>query len=613
MKKFIIAALLLGFVAACGTAIYLPEIPKDTQYLKMDGPAPPNWVSFSQGWDDDKRSSFWFTPQGAHVMPYRWFAALEQPNNEKLFRNSDHMGGLGYLPMEQSESNPAGLPIGFAMSRATTQQESFVGFTCAACHTNQIDFDGKSFLIDGAPTLANFVGFFDATVESLNNTYSDTKKFQRFAKRVLGEGYTVTSAGDLKERLFEVAKGSTERQKVNSIPDHYPRDFTSYGRLDAFTNIENAGTAFGLGMLSNRNPAIAPVSYPFLWGTHQSNVVQWNGSAPNEPRIVGPMVRNMGQVVGVFGGLTINKASWWQRILGKKAVYSSTVDFEGLGELEGLVKGLQAPAWNDPASNLPALDIDRVAAGAILYDTHCSSCHTVVKPENQLDNYTAVMTPVSVLNTDPMTAWAAEHNRASTGLLKGSKAKIVAGDRFRDSTQSINISVNGVVGIALKHPRKLINGILITKDVKSSAGWRKSLDEYALNRDSILEDKVEDHDLDGMVMTTLGTSRNLKGLKYKARPLNGIWATAPYLHNGSVPNLWQLLLPSDKRMTSFWVGSYKFDAKHVGFVTDQGKNEFKVMDRNDKVQEGNSNFGHLWGTMLSEEERWSLVEYMKSL
>src|SRR5205807_2120961 len=42
---------------------------------------------------------------------------------------------------------------------------------------------------------------------------------------------------------------------------------------------------------------------------------------------------------------------------------------------------------------------------------------------------------------------------------------------------------------------------------------------------------------------------------YTARPLNGVWATAPYLHNGSVPNLYALLLPPDQRPADFWVGT----------------------------------------------------------
>ena len=614
MKKIYACALLMGLIMVCCTA-YKDIIPKDTVYLPSDGPKPPARISLEQGLSDEQREQFWFAPQGAHVLPYDFFTWLEQPTSEKLFRSNEYMGDvLGYLPMETSKLNPSGLPVGFAMSRAKSQENAFVGFTCAACHTNELEYKGKKYLIDGAPSLANFVGFFDALVASLNNTYEDHDKFNRFAENVLGDKYLVQEARtELKERLYKWAKGSAERQQVNLSSPHLPKDFTSFGRLDAFSNIENSGSAFALNMLSNRNSTDGPVSYPFLWGTHQSNVVQWNGSAPNIPRAVGPIVRNAGEVVGVFGGLEIKKAHPWQRLYGKKYRYSSTVDFEGLGQLEGLVKILRAPNWKDPALNLPTLDVAKVGRGAVIFDQHCSNCHKVMSPDQWNENYDATLISVAELGTDPMTAWSAEHHRASSGILKGSKGVIIAGERFKDSTRALNIPVNGVVGIILKHPRKVINGVVNTKHVKP----RKVFNVHFDLRDSIVEARAdehnyvgrEDHDMDESTPTV----RNLDGLKYKGRPLNGIWATAPYLHNGSVPDLWSLLMVQHTRPDTFWVGGHKFDPIKVGFEPDRSKNQFQVKDASKNIIEGNSNRGHDYGTHLTDAEKWALVEYMKSL
>jgi hypothetical protein len=118
-------------------------------------------------------------------------------------------------------------------------------------------------------------------------------------------------------------------------------------------------------------------------------------------------------------------------------------------------------------------------------------------------------------------------------------------------------------------------------------------------------------------------------LAYKARPLNGIWATAPYLHNGSVPTLYDLLLPAKLRLTrqalpgagefrpeTFGVGSAQFDAKKVGFLTDPAANPttFRVRDAaTGEPIPGNYNSGHDNGTTLSEQERLELVEYLKTL
>jgi cytochrome c peroxidase len=110
--------------------------------------------------------------------------------------------------------------------------------------------------------------------------------------------------------------------------------------------------------------------------------------------------------------------------------------------------------------------------------------------------------------------------------------------------------------------------------------------------------------------------RTLK-LEYKARPLDGIWATAPYLHNGSVPNLAELLKPEKQRPSKFYVGTRYFDPKNVGFTTLQtpGATEF------DTSKPGNRNTGHgpyrargsSEAHVFTDAERWALVEYLKTL
>src|ERR1041384_3123710 len=75
---------------------------------------------------------------------------------------------------------------------------------------------------------------------------------------------------------------------------------------------------------------------------------------------------------------------------------------------------------------------------------------------------------------------------------------------------------------------------------------------------------------------------------YKARPLNGIWAVAPFLHNGSVPNLYLLLSPQSDRPAKFWAGSKEFDPVKVGYDVAEisGATEFDIS------KPGNSNAGH---------------------
>ena len=115
---------------------------------------------------------------------------------------------------------------------------------------------------------------------------------------------------------------------------------------------------------------------------------------------------------------------------------------------------------------------------------------------------------------------------------------------------------------------------------------------------------------------------------YRPRPLEGVWATAPFLHNGSVPTLYQLLLPPDERDTVFYLGRKEYDPVHLGLVTQPFPGSFRY----DTRITGNSNRGHAFDDGLcgngvigfqigdtgycrrfTEHERLALLEYLKVL
>lgn len=96
---------------------------------------------------------------------------------------------------------------------------------------------------------------------------------------------------------------------------------------------------------------------------------------------------------------------------------------------------------------------------------------------------------------------------------------------------------------------------------------------------------------------------------YKARPLNGVWASSPYLHNGSVRTLRDLLNHENNREKSFLTGTRSFDPKNVGFES------FSVQGAQvlDTALDGNHNSGHNYGVYYTSQEKEALVEFMKSL
>ena len=87
---------------------------------------------------------------------------------------------------------------------------------------------------------------------------------------------------------------------------------------------------------------------------------------------------------------------------------------------------------------------------------------------------------------------------------------------------------------------------------------------------------------------------------------------APYLHNGSVPTLYDLMLPPASRPVRFAIGQRDYDPRQVGFRIDIPPAKAKYVV--DTTKPGNSNAGHDYNNAgLSEEDRQALVEYMKSL
>ena len=103
---------------------------------------------------------------------------------------------------------------------------------------------------------------------------------------------------------------------------------------------------------------------------------------------------------------------------------------------------------------------------------------------------------------------------------------------------------------------------------------------------------------------------------YVNSPLDGIWLRAPYLHNGSVPTLRDLLEPSDKRPVTFYRGNDVYDPDGVGFLSTRSHDSAgKELFLFDTTIPGNSNQGHEgaeYGTYLAPEMKEALIEYLKT-
>jgi processive rubber oxygenase RoxA-like protein len=98
---------------------------------------------------------------------------------------------------------------------------------------------------------------------------------------------------------------------------------------------------------------------------------------------------------------------------------------------------------------------------------------------------------------------------------------------------------------------------------------------------------------------------------YANHPLDGIWLRAPYLHNGSVPTLRDLLDPPAERPKVFFRGYDVYDRARVGFVSNVGEENGRRFFEYDTTRAGNGNAGHEYGTTLPPADKLAIVEYLK--
>jgi mono/diheme cytochrome c family protein len=580
-KSVIAAVALLVALVACAAVVLIFAIHNSLEVPRIERPKDVVWLP--QNWTEDQRRRYYHTAQGSELLPYAWFLALEQPrfslSGAPPFKDDRYLQGFGFIPDPVYELNPDGLPVGFTrddrfVDPYTGQKLAVLAISCAACHTGELFYRGKAIRIDAGPSLINLQKFTEALGLAVTWTYYDPLRFHRFAARVLGPNHPHADQVRLRQALKYYL--DTTFTEVKSTLPLFPTP-EGYGRTDALARIGNF--VFGTELNNNKNLIVgnAPVNYPPIWDASWMDWVQYNGS------IQQPMGRNVGEALGVRSRINL---------LGYPGLqFQNTIRVENLHEIETLLggsepgKGVWSPKW--PEEILGKIDQGTAAKGEQLYNQLCQHCHQPPmnsdegrKPEhwtNFTDSqgrqfFKVTMIPLAEIGTDPKEAQNFHDRKADSGPL--GKGIISAGDGLTFITQTV-----------IEQAYAQLN--LTPEQQEQWNGYRKN--------------------------------ELREPLAYKARPHNGIWATPPYLHNGSVPNLFELLSPVAERSKVFYLGNKQFDPVKLGLDTNplKGASEFKV------DLPGNSNAGHefndapkgngIIGRRLTTEERMQIIEYLKTL
>jgi mono/diheme cytochrome c family protein len=141
-----------------------------------------------------------------------------------------------------------------------------------------------------------------------------------------------------------------------------------------------------------------------------------------------------------------------------------------------------------------------------------------------------------------------------------------------------------------------------------------SIEKIGTDRERFDTWQQDDANKVNQIASAIGSKRNdmVKQNGYVASPLDGIWLRAPYLHNGAVPTLADLLEPPSERPRQFYRGYDVYDPVKVGFVT-SGPDAQRQGTLHDTSLRGNGRGGHRYGVELLPSEKWALLEYLKTL
>ncbi|WP_046867619.1 di-heme-cytochrome C peroxidase [Microvirga massiliensis] len=536
-----------------------------------------------QGWSKETREAFYFTSQGSRMIPYAWFMALERPVEPSMFADTENLRRYGFVPADSAHPlNPDALPIGFAIdtgepsrtygevalghvTSAGPSSRGDLGLTCAACHTSNVSVDGKLFRVDGAPAHLDFDSFYADLSSAVTRTLLDPAKFERFAARVLGQP-SVTGAAELRLQL-----AAFQTRMAGETAMRRPVLASGFGRVDALSQIINSLSVRDQGDPANLRSVEAPTSYPPLWLTPDLEFVQWNPIASS------PIGRNGGEVLGVFGVTTLkgDQKDW----------FTSSIRLYELHAMERWVSELRPPRWDEEAFG--RIQTEVADAGERLFGQHCAGCHNA-PPYRRTDpaanafkktfieigrvNYKSL--GVDPLYTESLAQRLVQTNAATASAGSG-KSIVPAAVYFRDTVAAV------------------IN---------------RAMDDAKIDRDTKLE-------MSGYRLRPPKTPDGLPGAyeaasltDLKAGPLAGLWATGPYLHNGSVPTVYELLSPVEERRKVFWTGARELDRERLGFVSDEAPDLFRF----DTSLPGNRNTGHVYPPQgLSPDERRAIIEYLK--
>lgn len=573
--------------------------------------AQPTYLDQGPAWTDSVRQQFYIQDQGSTMIPMAWFRALKTPDGQPFL--ADQLARFGYLP------NPAaanGLPIGF--TEATWKGTNYAGMTCAACHTRDISVAGQTYRVDGGPALSDFQGLLTEMVDGIGKVLATNASFKVFAIEVLGTPNPTNN--QINTLKADVQTWYTRENAMKKGAYNKP-DMWGLGRLDAVSMILNRVAGLDLGPAptyvidANIAPADAPVRYPFLWNAAFQDKTQWPGFAPNGSDFFG-LIRNTGEVFGVFATFHPKKILFGAAI---DYTANNSANFKGLIALEDMIDKIGPPRWPWPLS---AADKALAAQGAEVYARDlpggsCASCHDGANPGKvpfATKGQKLFGTPLIDVGTDTHEHDILDRRIRTAGVLDN-RGVLGLFMKFKPCAKNAPISSCPTAFSLLS--------LTVANAILWSGAYKPTIfpgaDVTPPPSTAVPSDDIRDGLLNGFgEKAKQENAPKPTGAFYESRVMAGIWAAAPYLHNGSVATLEDLLTPDSQRPVSFPVGP-NYDPVRIGLSATQPGNYVRTTTdctpnvKGKGINSGDSRCGHNFGTTLSPTDKAALLMYLRML
>jgi hypothetical protein len=509
-------------------------------------------VYLDQGLSADDRAHWLRDGLGNRVVPKSWFFALKDTTTGAMLADKANLGAIGFL-YDDGEDVPMGL------AENDGPGGPWLGGNCGGCHMQQIAYHGKRMRIVGGTNKLVLNDWFYKAFASIVNTSRDPVEADAFVTRLLGPA---ASDPNLKAQVRAALDQSAAQ--LGPIVDNWAAMHPIHDGPGRFATNEIIGNLAG-GQLDPRNlrPERGYVGAPSVWGTDLQRWMHADGQ--NESR----MARNA-------AGFSVTDA-FFTDATGLTQVNWNPEDVHR--DAHELTAKVQAPAW--PEDILGRINRGAAARGEQIYDAKCAGCHT---PDNDGQFLVNKLTDYRQIGTDR------SYIEAQTDIDPATGARVER-SLFTGALGAMFPDQNG-------QPRATVK--MISEFLPMFSQTAENL-RYAQLGITPAQAAQMEH----------GRSNQWRRTEaFMARPLTGVWTTAPYLHNDSVPNLYELLQPAAERSKTFRIGG-EFDPKRVGYRSpgDQGY----LFDTTTPSNDNGGHEGEDFGTTLSDGDRYDLIEYLKTL